>query len=322
MADLIFQWNMRFAMKHLSVGIFHDQTIGRELGKKGTESDLVMFNRKMDDCIFTFMYPIEDKLSVKSQIVSSIDAAIVTFDQMTRELGETVVMLDSLSISNGIAVTSTYTTPDRISAISKGTSLESFIVEKRDVVNILKFLKTLDPKRDAVSPTVVVVDHSFSVRGVGEVVLGFVKKGTVRKYDKLSLLPDNKEVMVRSIQMQDDEYEEAEAGSRVGLAIKGAAHEEMKRGSMLCAPGSARADTTIKLSFKKSSFYSDTVREGDFHATVGMQTVPITISETGKSSIVIKSENSIAYTPEATFLLLDLNAKKTRVIGKGHALQN
>jgi hypothetical protein len=53
-----------------------------------------------------------------------------------------------------------------------------------------------------------------------------------------------------------------------------------------------------------------------------MQTVPITISETGKSSIVIKSENSIAYTPEATFLLLDLNAKKTRVIGKGRALQN
>ncbi len=309
-------------MKHLSVGIFHDQTIGRELGKKGTESDLVMFNRKMDDCIFTFMYPIENKLSVKSQIVASIDAAIVTFDQMTRELGETIVMLDSLSISNGIAVTSTYTTPERISAISKGTSLESFIVEKRDVVKILEFLKTLNPKRDAVSPTVVVVDHSFSVRGVGEVVLGFVKKGTVRKHDKLSLLPANKEVVVRSIQMQDDEYEEAEAGSRVGLAIKGAAHEEMKRGSMLCAPGSARADTTIKLSFKKSPFYSDTVREGNFHATVGMQTAPVTISETGKSSIVINSEKSIAYTPEATFLLLDLNATKTRVMGKGRAQQS
>ncbi len=96
-----------------------------------------MFNRKMDDCIFSFMYPIEDKLSVKSQIVSSIDAAIVTFDQMTQELGETIVMLDSLGISNGIAVTSTYATPDRISAISKGTSLESFIVEKRDVIKLV-----------------------------------------------------------------------------------------------------------------------------------------------------------------------------------------
>jgi selenocysteine-specific translation elongation factor len=308
-------------MKHLTVGIFHDPTIGRELGKKGTESDLVMFNRKMDDCIYTFMYPIEDKLSPKSQIVSSIDAAIVTFDQMTRELGETVVMLDLLSISNGIAVTSTYTTPDSISAISKGTSLESFIVERRDAVKMLEFLKTLDPRRDSVSPTMIVVDHSFSVRGVGEVVLGFVKKGTVRKYDKLSLLPTNKEVMVRSIQMQDDEYEQAEAGSRVGLVIKGSTHEEMKRGSTLCSPGSVMTDTTIKLSFKKSPFYSDAVREGDFHATVDMQTVPITISKTGESSIVIKSEKSIAYTPESTFLLLDLNSKKTRVMGKGRALQ-
>ncbi len=322
MADLIFQCNVRFAMKHLSVGIFHDQTIGRELGKKGTESDLVMFNRKMDDCIFSFMYPIEDKLSVKSQIVSSIDAAIVTFDQMTRELGETVVMLDSLSIFNGIAVTSTYTTPDRISAISKGTSLESFIVEKRDVVKILNFLKTLDPKRDAVSPTVVVVDHSFSVRGVGEVVLGFVKKGIVRKYDELTLLPANKRVMVRSIQMQDEDFDEAEAGSRVGLAMKGATVEEMKRGSVLCASDSAKTGTTVKLSFKKSPFYPDDVREGAFHVTAGMQTVPITITGKSETSLVIESEKPIVYAPEDVFLLLDLNAKKMRIMGKAFAIQD
>ena len=75
------------------------------------------------------------------------------------------------------------------------------------------------------------VDHSFSVKGVGEVILGFVKKGVVRKYDKLTLLPANKEVIVRSIQMQDEDYDEAEAGSRVGLAIKGVTVEEIKRGS-------------------------------------------------------------------------------------------
>jgi selenocysteine-specific translation elongation factor len=124
-------------MKHLTVGVFHDDTIGRELGKKGTESDIVMFNRKMDEHIFTFMYPVEDKLSAKSQIISSIDAAIVAFTGTTRELGETVVMLDSLGISDGIAVTSPYATPDQISAITKNTSLESFIVGKRDPIKIL-----------------------------------------------------------------------------------------------------------------------------------------------------------------------------------------
>jgi len=117
-------------MKHLTVGVFHDDAIGRELGKKETESDMVMFNRKMGEHIFTFMSPLEDKLSAKSQIICSIDAAVVVFAEMTRELGETVVMLDSLGISKGIAVTSLYATSEQITAITNDTSLASFIIGK------------------------------------------------------------------------------------------------------------------------------------------------------------------------------------------------
>jgi len=308
-------------MKHLTIGVFHDDEICRELGKKNTESDIAMFSRKLDECIFTFMYPVEDKLSAKSQIVSSTDAAVVNFAGVTRELGETLVMLDALGISNGIAVTSPYVTPDQISAITKNTTLESFIVGKRDSIRMLEVLKNFQPNRDTTSSTVVVVDHSFSVKGVGEVILGFVKKGIVRKYDKLTLLPANKEVIVRSIQMQDEDYDEAEAGARVGLAIKGVAVEEMKRGSVLCASDIAKTSTDLNLSFKKSPFYSDDVREGIFHATVGMQTVPITITETESTSIHFTSEKPIAYTVEDTFLILDLNAKKARIMGKASSLQ-
>ena len=232
------------------------------MGKKGTESDIVMFNRKMDEHIFTFMCPVEDKLSAKSQIISSIDAAIVAFTGTTRELGETVVMLDSLGISDGIAVTSLYATPDQIAAIAKDTSLESFIVGKRDPIKILEVLKGFNPERGTNFSLTVVVDHSFSVRGVGAVILGFVKKGIVRKYDKLTLLPANKEVMVRSIQIQDENHEQAEAGSRVGLAMKGAPIEDLKRGSVLCASDSVKTGTTLKLHFERSPFYSDDVREG------------------------------------------------------------
>ena len=166
------------------------------------------------------------------------------------------------------------------------------------------------------------VDHSFSVKGVGEVILGFAKKGIVREYDKLTLLPANKELMVRSIQIQDEDHEQAEAGSRVGLAMKGGTIEDMKRGSVLCVSDSVKTGTTLKLHFEKSPFYSEDVREGAFHATVGMQTVPITVTEKSETSLVIESEKSIAYTPDDTFLLLDLNAKKMRIIGKARALQN
>ena len=122
--------------------------------------------------------------------------------------------------------------------------------------------------------------------------------------------------------MQDEDFDEAEAGSRVGLAIKGATVEEMKRGSVPCASDSAKTSTTVKLSFKKSPFYPDDVREGAFHVIVGMQTVPITITGKNETSLSIESEKPIVYTPEDIFLLLDLNAKKTRIIGKGLAMQD
>jgi selenocysteine-specific translation elongation factor len=148
-----------------------------------------------------------------------------------------------------------------------------------------------------------------------------VKKGIVKKYDELTLLPANKEVIVRSIQMQDEDHDQAEAGSRVGLAMKGATVDELARGSILCAPESAATGTSFKLSFKKSPFYSDDMSQGTFHATVGMQTVPVSIAEIGATAIVIESEKPVVYMPEDNFLLLNLNAKKTRIIGKGQVMQ-
>jgi selenocysteine-specific translation elongation factor len=301
-------------MKNLTVGIFHDEEIGRELGKRGTESDMVMYNRKTDDCIFTFMQPVGDKISVKSQIMSCIDAAILAVTEMTPAVGETVLMLDSFGISRGVIIVPPYTEPSTITAITKGTSLESFVVTERDIPKIHEILEGFESARDTSSPASVVVDHSFHVKGVG---------GIVKRHDKLLLLPDNKEVVVRSIQMQDKDFNEAEAGSRVGLAIKGATAEEMDRGSVICAPGSsARTDTRLTLSFAPNRYYAAGIREGAFHLTVGMQTIPVNVTGINNGTITIESQKPIVYTPGGTFLLLDLNAKKLHVMGKGKAIES
>ena len=121
--------------------------------------------------------------------------------------------------------------------------------------------------------------------------------------------------------MQDEDYDKAEAGSRVGIAMKGATVDEIKRGSILCAPGTAKTSTSFKLSFKKSPFYSDDFTEGTFHATLGMQTVPISLTNISATSIAIESERPVVYTPEDNFVLLNLNAKKTRIIGVGKTMQ-
>lgn len=309
-------------MKNLAVGIFHDDELGRELGKKGTESDIAMFNRKTEDAIFTFLSPVADKLMAKSQIMSNIDVALLSVQTVTPEVGETILMLDSFGISQGVMIVPPYTEVARIQALVKGTSLASFRIIERDCAYILGFLHEITRQRNRSAQPMVVIDHSFSVKGVGEVVLGFVKRGTVRKHEDLLLLPANKEVVIRSIQMQDKEVEEADAGSRVGLAIKGATCEEMKRGSLLCPATSATLTSTITLSFARNRFYTEPIKEGLFHVTVGMQTTPVTITDVHNGSLTFESEKPLAYTPEDTFLLMNLNAKKLHIIGYGKAIMS
>ncbi|MFA5102747.1 MAG: EF-Tu/IF-2/RF-3 family GTPase [Candidatus Thermoplasmatota archaeon] len=303
-------------MKHVTVGIFHDDSLGRELGKKGTASDILMFNKKTDECVYTFMAPFENKLIAKTQILSSIDAAIINCEQITAELGETLLLVDSLGITQGILLLPTYAETAPLRAIIKDTSLEQFPIVERNIPKIIGHLVKMNPPRDVMSPAVVITDHSFSVKGIGEVILGFVKQGVIKTHDTMLLLPANKDVMIRSIQMQDRDCDSATAGCRVGLAIKGATIEELKRGAVFSASDAATIDTRFMLRFTKNRFYQD-LRKGVFHMTVGMQTVPITITELAGERMTIETEKPVSHLQNDVFILFDLNGKKLHHIGTG-----
>jgi selenocysteine-specific translation elongation factor len=201
----------------------------------------------------------------------------------------------------------------------QNTSLEQFTIMERNVPKIIGHLVTMNPPRNNSSPAIVITDHSFSVKGIGEVILGFVKQGTISTHDTMVLLPANKEVLIRSIQMQDRDFDSATAGCRVGLAIKGATVEELKRGAIFSAPHAAKTDTRFTLHFTKNRYYPD-VKKGIFHGTIGMQSVPITITEIYDHTISIETEKPVGYTKNDTFIFLDLNAKKLHHIGNGKVI--
>ena len=305
---------MQLLMKNISIGIFHDENLGRELGKKGTESDILMANRKTDDYIFTFMSPNEDKLTAKTQIISTIDAAIISCDNITPELGETILMLDSLGVDKGLFLVPEYSDTTQINNIIKDTNLEGYKIVEKNIPKVLELLETFDVKRNNDGPSVVQIDHSFSVKGVGEVALGVVRQGIIHKHDKSVLLPNNKEIVIRSIQIHDKDYDQAEAGSRVGLAIKGATSDEMNRGTIISDTDTGKIGTDFTLDFVKNKYYPD-FKTGVFHATVGMQSLPITITEIKDNKISFKTDKPVCYTKNDKFILIDLNGKKIHFIG-------
>ena len=303
------------AMDNLTVGVFHDEALARELGKKGTASDLLMFNRKTDTRVFTFVAPAADKIGVKAEIGAMIDCAVVSAAVISAEFGETVLLLDAMGITDGVLVLPLFADRDHVAKMVKGTVLAKYHVMENKPMDLLQYLSSMTKVRDSSLPVVVSVDHSFSVKGVGEVVLGLVRQGTVRRHDKLRLLPADKDVQVRSIQMQDEDFAEAGAGSRVGLLIKDAVVDEMRRGSLLCAPGVAQLTNKVVLQFTRNPFYPE-LKAGLFHCAVGEQVVPALVTPQD-GTVTVELEKPVCFTPSEPFLLLDLNAKKMHLIGRG-----
>ena len=304
-------------MKHLTIGIFHDVDIGRELGKKGTQSDIILYNRKTDDCIYSFMEPVDDKFTIKSQITSEIDAAIISLEHPTKQTGETIVMLDSFNVSDGIIIVPPYTDKNNINKIIQNTSLQSFRIIEKNPITIFEHLQQMKPTQIEKTNPIIIIDHSFRVKGVGEIILGFVKQGIVKKHDSLFLMPQKKNVIIRSIQMQDKDVDFAEAGSRVGCAIKGAKTEEISRGSVICTQDGIIVSKKITLHFNKNEFYHTDINNGVFHVSIGMQTIPVKLNDIDNNNLTIESEKDIVFTEEDVFLILDLNSKKSRIVGKG-----
>lgn len=310
-------------MDSKNIGIFHDTSaeVLSLLGKKGTESDIIFSNRKEGDTLYAFLEPRNDKLSAKSQIMQTADIPVIVIDEITPSLGETILMLDALKKKNGIIIVSDYVDRGMFERISKDTVVSAYKETKKDFSEIMGAINGFDIKRNNDDKTVIEVDHFFNVKGLGTVILGFVKQGTAKKYSKLKMLPQDKEVTVRSIQMHDKDFDEAGAGCRVGLAIKGADADEFTRGTLLCEEGSAEVKTEFDIEFSKNKFYSDEITTGKkFHISLGMQFFLVTVKELNENNITLEAEKKSAISHKKRALLIDLNVPKLHLAGFGTTL--
>ncbi|WP_415310633.1 hypothetical protein [Candidatus Nitrosocosmicus sp. FF01] len=213
-----------------------DTSIAGELGKKGTSSDITIYDRKTNDKIISYCFPntYPEKLQPLLQSVAMSDYAIINISKLDTFLGEQLVAVDIFGIKRGFILHSYEIDAEKIRNIIKNTGLSSFVI--LDNLDQLKsaiadlgqeqidgaetdFAKEKEnEKEDGVC---VSIDHAFDVKGVGTVVLGSVRQGAIKPYDELVLYPADKPIMIKSIQMHDDPVDISKKPSRVGLALKG-----------------------------------------------------------------------------------------------------
>jgi selenocysteine-specific elongation factor len=104
--------------------------------------------------------------------------------------------------------------------------------------------------RSAEEPARLPVDRVFIVEGFGTVVTGTLWRGVIRAGDSLELLPRQKPVRVRRVQVHGATVEEARAGQRTAVALHGVERDQVDRGDWLLAPGSLRASPLLDVRFE------------------------------------------------------------------------
>jgi selenocysteine-specific elongation factor len=88
------------------------------------------------------------------------------------------------------------------------------------------------------------IDRVFAVAGAGTVVTGSTWSGSVAVGDSVRLLPLDREVRVRSIEVHGETAERAVPGRRTALALVGVDKEELERGAVaVTGPGWASTTT-------------------------------------------------------------------------------
>lgn len=137
-----------------------------------------------------------------------------------------------------------------LAAIVAGTPLEGapvVRVSSRTGEGLPQLVRTLDdlvarvPPRPSNGPVRLPVDRSFTMQGFGTVVTGTLWSGAIRPGDQLVILPHEREVRVRGVQVHGSAVPEARAGSRVGVNLVGVEKAEVRRGEVLATPGAFRA---------------------------------------------------------------------------------
>jgi selenocysteine-specific translation elongation factor len=318
-------------MSNLTVALLAPPDYAKDLGKKGTASDITFYNLKKGDATVTFVEPTRypEKLSSLFYAVSMSDRVILVVNEINASFGECVLMLQCAGKSAGYLILKNYISPDQIAPLIKGTVLEHYEVLEEDMVGLREKMLEIAVKQavhqkahETAGNGVVPVDAHFNVKGVGVVVLGSVAQGLIRKHETLKVLPTGKTAQIRSIQKHDDDAETAVTGDRVGLALKNIESEDLDRGFVLTTDPSVRYATTISGKAQLVKYWPAPLKEGMvLYAGHWMQFLPTRLEkavvdgEWRMPTLTLTMEKALVYQPGARVVLHYLEGGKLRVVG-------
>src|SRR5215217_745757 len=124
-----------------------------------------------------------------------------------------------------------------------------------------KWVKTIEELMDAVDnyipipprmtdlPFLMPVEDVFSITGRGTVATGRIERGVINSGDPVEILgmgAENLKSTVTGVEMFRKILDRGEAGDNVGLLLRGINKEDIRRGMVICKPGSVKPHAAFK----------------------------------------------------------------------------
>ena len=142
---------------------------------------------------------------------------------------------------------------DTISVI-KGSALKGLNGEPEGVAAIEELMAAVDndipiPVRPIDKPFLMPVEDVFSITGRGTVATGKIERGVIRTGDAVEIVGLQLESMKSTctgVEMFRKILDIGEAGENVGILLRGVEKTDIKRGMVLCQPGSITPHTEFK----------------------------------------------------------------------------
>jgi elongation factor Tu len=138
--------------------------------------------------------------------------------------------------------------------VIKGSALGGLNLEPKWMDSIMELMNAVDsfipmPVRDVEKPFLMPIEDVFSITGRGTVATGRIETGVANTGDPVELIGFGDEKMtstITGVEMFRKILDRGEAGDNVGLLLRGIEKSMIRRGMVICKPGSITPHTNFK----------------------------------------------------------------------------
>lgn len=282
--------------------------------------------------------------------VNQADACLIcvsAIDPLGQNFGELVLLLKFSGVKDAVvAITKTDSAdPDQIESlksklsavlsqagISNSEFFETSTITDTGFLELREALAQLTPKsRDRTALAKMTMDSAREIKSGLTTVTGVLDRGSIKKYDKVVIMPWGKEFIVQELQVYGEIVEKVDAGNRCSASFKGLYPWDVQIGDLVAAEGFLHKAKSINIELEVTPFFKDDLKpDAEVEVNIGTQTLTATVkalskdklSSGEKGQIIVESKLPFAYELGQSCIVINPNAhwRSIKVVGSGKVI--